>query len=129
MLDTNIISDLIKNPGGLAARRVQAVGEAIVVTSVIVAAELRYGCARKGSPPLLKRVEALLAEMPVLALDVPTDTAYGAIRAELEAGGQTIGHNDLFIAAHASALGATLVTANEREFRRIRGLNVENWLA
>ncbi len=129
MLDTNIISDLVKNPGGPAARHVQAVGEGTLCTSIIVAAELRYGCAKKGSSTLLKRVEALLAEMPVLALDVPADAEYGGIRAELEAAGQTIGHNDLLIAAHAHALGATIVTANEREFRRIRGLEVENWLA
>ncbi len=129
MLDTNTISDLIKNPGGQVARRVLAVGEETVCTSIIVAAELRYGCAKKGSPTLSKRVEALLAEMPVLPLDVPSDAEYGGIRAELEAAGQPIGHNDLLIAAHAYALGITIVTANEREFRRIRGLNVENWLA
>jgi tRNA(fMet)-specific endonuclease VapC len=128
MLDTNIISDLIKNPDGRAARRVQAVGEETICTSIIVAAELRYGCAKKGSPALLKKVEALLAEVPALALDVPVDAEYGGIRAELEAAGQTIGHNDLLIAAHACALGATIVTANEGEFRRIRGLQVENWL-
>ncbi len=129
MLDTNIISDLVKNPGGQVERRVLAVGEDTICTSIIVAAELRYGCAKKGSPVLLKRVEALLAEMPVLALDVPCDAEYGDIRAELDAAGQPIGHNDLFIAAHANALGVTLVTAHEREFRRIRGLDVENWLA
>jgi tRNA(fMet)-specific endonuclease VapC len=129
MLDTNIISDLVKNPGGQAARRVLAVGEDTICTSIIVAAELRYGCAKKGSPVLSKRVEALLAQMPVLALDVPCDAEYGGIRAELEAAGQPIGYNDLFIAAHAYALGVTLVSANEREFRRIRGLDVENWLA
>lgn len=128
MLDTNIISDLVKNPGGQVARRVLAVGEGTLCTSIIVAAELRYGCAKKGSPILLKRVEALLAKMPVLALDVPCDAEYGSIRAELEAAGQKIGHNDLLIAAHACALGVTIVSANEREFRRIRGLNVENWL-
>ncbi len=129
MLDTNIMSDLIKNPSGQAARRLQAVGEETICTSIIVAAELRYGCAKKGSAALLKRVEALLAEVPVLALDVPADVEYGGIRAELESAGQTIGQNDLLIAAHAYALGATIVTANEREFRRIRGLQVENWLA
>lgn len=129
MLDTNIISDLIRNPGGRAAGRAIEVGGETICTSIIVAAELRYGCAQKGSPALLKRVEALLAEIPVLALDMPVDAEYGGLRAELEAAGQTIGHNDLLIAAHACVLGATIVTANEREFRRIRGLDVENWLA
>lgn len=97
-------------------------------TSIVVASELRYGCARKGSTKLLKKVEDLLAEIPVLPLDVPVDAEYGALRAELEAVGQPIGHNDLFIAAHACVLGTTLVTANIGEFTRIRKLKVENWL-
>jgi tRNA(fMet)-specific endonuclease VapC len=65
----------------------------------------------------------------VLALDVPADTEYGGIRAELESAGKPIGPNDLFIAAHAYALGATLVTANIGEFSRVRALKVENWLS
>ena len=83
----------------------------------------------EGSPALLKRAEALLAEIPVLAIEARVDAEYGGIRAELEAAGRPIGHNDLWIAAHAYTLGATIVTDNEREFRRIRGLQVENWLA
>ncbi|MER9231034.1 type II toxin-antitoxin system VapC family toxin [Mesorhizobium sp. M0622] len=128
MLDTNIISDMIRNPAGKAASAVQRVGDAAVCTSIVVASELRYGCVRKGSAKLLKKVEELLAEIPVLPLDMPMDTEYGAIRAELEGRGQTIGQNDLFIAAHACALGTTLVTANTGEFNRIKGLKVENWL-
>jgi tRNA(fMet)-specific endonuclease VapC len=93
-----------------------------------VAAELRYDCARKGSPRLLRRVEEFLREVRVLPFDVPADGEYGGIRAELEAAGRPIGSNDLLIAAHAYTLGATVVTANVGEFRRIRGLNVENWL-
>jgi tRNA(fMet)-specific endonuclease VapC len=127
MLDTNIVSDMIRNPAGRAAQRARAAAESVCV-SVIVAAELRYGCARKGSPQLVRRVEAFLAEVPVLPFDVPADTEYGGIRAELEAAGRPIGSNDLLIAAHACALAATVVTANVGEFRRIRGLNVENWL-
>jgi len=94
-----------------------------------VAAELRFGCARKGSPQLLRRVEAFLAEVPVLPFDVPADAAYGEIRAELEAAGQPFGANELLIAAHARALAATVVTANGAEFARVPGLAVENWLA
>jgi tRNA(fMet)-specific endonuclease VapC len=94
-----------------------------------VAAELRYGCAKSGSTRLLKAVEDLLGEIDVLPFDVPADTEYGAIRAELEAVGKPIGSNDLLIAAHAYATGATIVTANANEFRRIRGLKVENWFA
>ena len=129
MLDTNIISDLIRNPQGKAAKRIAKVGEDNICTSIIVAAELRYGCAKSGSKRLLKTVEDLLGEIDVLPFDVPADSEYGGIRAELEAAGKPIGGNDLLIAAHAYATGATIVTANADEFKRIRGLNVENWLA
>lgn len=129
LLDTNIISDLIRNPQGRAAKRIAKVGEDNVCTSIIVAAELRYGCAKSGSKRLRKAVEDLLGEISVLPFDVPADAQYGAIRSELEAAGSPIGSNDLLIAAHASASGATIVTANADEFKRIRGLNVESWLA
>jgi tRNA(fMet)-specific endonuclease VapC len=128
MLDTNIISDLIKNPQGKAAKRIARVGENNICTSIIVAAELRYGCAKAGSKRLLKAVEDLLAEIPVLPFDAPADAEYGAIRSGLEVAGRLIGSNDLLIAAHGRATGATIVTANIGEFKRVRGLNVENWL-
>jgi tRNA(fMet)-specific endonuclease VapC len=128
MLDTNIISDLVKNPQGRAAKRIAKVGEDNICTSIIVAAELRYGCAKSGSKRLLKAVEDLLSEIPVLPFDVPADAEYGGIRSALEAAGRPIGSNDLLIAAHAHATGATVVTANVDEFKRIRGLSVENWL-
>ena len=129
MLDTNVISELIRNPQGRAAKRIARVGEDNICTSIIVAAELRYGCAKSGSKRLLKAVEDLLGEITVLPFDVPADAEYGAIRSELEAAGKPIGSNDLLIAAHAYATGATIVTANTDEFKRIRGLSVENWLA
>ena len=128
LLDTNILSDLIRHPGGLVARRVEQVGQKEIFTSIIVAAELRYGCAKKGSSKLLERVQGLLETIPVLSLDMPTDAQYGLIRAELEAAGQPIGMNDLLIASHALALGLTLVTDKTSEFSRVRGLKVENWL-
>ena len=129
MLDTNIISDLVRNPQGKTAKRIAKAGEDNICTSIIVAAELRYGCAKSGSERLRKAVEELLAEIDVLPFDVPADTEYGGIRAELEAAGKPIGANDLLIAAHACSIGATIVTANTDEFKRIRGLKVENWLA
>jgi tRNA(fMet)-specific endonuclease VapC len=129
LLDTNIISDLVRNPQGMAAERIATVGESNICTSIIVAAELRYGCAKSGSKRLLKAVEDLLGEIAVLPFEVPADLDYGRIRSELEAAGRPIGSNDLLIAAHACATGATIVTANEDEFRRVRGLKVENWLA
>ena len=127
MLDTNIVSELVRNPAGPAAQRARTAGSAVCV-SVIVAAELRYGCAKTGSAPLLRKIEEFLSEVPVLPFDVPADGDYGSIRAELEAAGRMIGSNNLLIAAHAQALGATVVTANVGEFRRVRGLAVENWL-
>jgi tRNA(fMet)-specific endonuclease VapC len=128
MLDTNIVSELARNPHGPVTRRIAAVGPDVICVSIITAAALRYGCAKKGSPKLLAQIEAILESVQVLALDVPADTDYGGIRAELEAAGKPIGPNDLFIAAHAYALQAVLVTANVAEFTRIRGLKVENWL-
>lgn len=127
MLDTNIISDLIRNPQGKVAKRIAKKGESNIC--IIVAADLRYGCAKSGSKRLLKAVEDLLGEIDVLPFEVPADTEYGGIRAALEAAGKPIGGNDLLIAAHAHATGATIVTANTGEFKRIPGLNVENWLA
>jgi tRNA(fMet)-specific endonuclease VapC len=129
MPDKNFISELIRNPQGRAAKRIAKVGEDNICTSIIVAAELRYGCAKSGSKRLLKAVQDLLSEIDVLPFDVPADADYGGIRSELEAAGKPIGSNDLLIAAHAYATGATVVTANTDEFKRIRGLNVENWLA
>jgi tRNA(fMet)-specific endonuclease VapC len=127
MLDTNAISDLIRNPKGKVANGIAKAGESNVCTSIIVAAELRYGCAKSGSSRLLKLVDDLLGEINVLPFDAPADLGYGAIRAELEAAGTPIGSNDLLIAAHACTVGATIVTANAEEFRRVRGLKVENW--
>jgi tRNA(fMet)-specific endonuclease VapC len=128
MLDTNIVSDLIRNPQGRAAERLRQHGEAGVCVSIITAAELRYGAARKGSARLLSQVEAVLSTIDVLAFDVPADREYGRVRAELEAIGRPIGPTDLFIAAHACSIGVMLVSHNVGEFGRVRGLKVENWL-
>ncbi|AFL51407.1 type II toxin-antitoxin system VapC family toxin [Sinorhizobium fredii] len=128
MLDTNIVSELARNPRGAVTERIAEVGPDAICVSIITAAELRYGCAKKGSPRLLAQIEAILGSLQVLALDVPADAEYGGIRTELEAAGKPIGPNDLFIAAHACAVGAVLVTANIGEFARIRDLRIENWL-
>lgn len=129
LLDTNIISDLVRAPSGLAAQRIEHTGAQDIHTSIIVAAELRYGCQKKGSARLTARVRDVLSIIPVLPLDSPADAEYGRIRAELEAAGQIIGFNDLLIGAHALALDLILVTDNLGEFSRIRGLRLENWLA
>jgi tRNA(fMet)-specific endonuclease VapC len=129
LLDTNIVSDLVRNPRGPSARRLREVGEGAVFTSVVVAGELRYGAAKKGSPRLSAQLELVLGALKVLPLEIPANVVYGGIRADLERKGQMIGGNDLLIAAHAITAGATLVTDNESEFSRIGDLAIENWLA
>jgi tRNA(fMet)-specific endonuclease VapC len=128
LLDTNIVSDLIRNPQGRVTSRIREVGEAQVATSIIVAAELRFGAAKKGSTRLSAQVEAVLGAMEILPLEEPADRAYGLLRARLEKKGHLIGGNDLLIAAQAISLGFTLVTANEREFSKLNDLRCENWL-
>jgi tRNA(fMet)-specific endonuclease VapC len=129
LLDTNILSDLLRNPGGRVARRLAVVGEPAVCTSIVVACELRYGAAKKGSPQLSARVESLLGSLEILPLDQPSDRSYAEIRLHLERMGKPIGPNDLLIAAHALALDLILVTENVDEFARVPRLPIENWLA
>jgi len=129
LLDTNILSDLIRNPDGRAARRLAVVGEATVCTSIVVACELRYGAAKKGSRTLSGRVESLLESLEVLPLDREADRQYAEIRLHLDRTGRPIGPNDLLIAAHALALDLTLISDNVEEFARIPRLALDNWLA
>jgi tRNA(fMet)-specific endonuclease VapC len=128
LLDTNILSDLIRNPQGRVAEQIRKLGEAEVCTSIVVAGELRYGAAKRGALGLSSRLEAVLGVLEVLALESPVDAVYGAIRTQLERAGTPIGGNDLLIAAHAKSLGFTVVTDNEREFSRVEGLVCANWL-
>ncbi|PNU04746.1 type II toxin-antitoxin system VapC family toxin [Novosphingobium guangzhouense] len=128
LLDTNILSDLIRHPQGVIAQRIADEGENAVATSIIVAAELRYGAERRGSPRLTAQLEAVLGLLPVLPLGDDADEHYGRLRADLERHGTPIGGNDMLIAAHALSLGATLVTDNVREFERVKGLDIANWL-
>ena len=128
LLDTNIVSALVRDPRGPVTERLRDAGEAHVCTSIVVAAELRYGACKKGSRRLAAQLEAVLSALEILPLDVPCDTAYGEIRLQLERAGRTIGGNDLLIAAQARALGCAVVTDNQREFERVDGLVVQNWL-
>lgn len=128
LLDTNIVSDLVRNPQGRAAAKIAQVGEDAVATSIIVAVELRYGATKKASPRLTAQLEAVLGVLEVIALEAPADASYGAARVALEAAGTPIGANDLLIAAQALALDMIVVTDNEREFARVDGLKLENWL-
>jgi tRNA(fMet)-specific endonuclease VapC len=128
LLDTNIVSDVVRNPQGRVVQRIREIGEAQVCTSIIVAAELRYGAARRGSRRLSAQLEAVLGALEVLPFEAPADATYGVLRARLEQFGRPIGGNDLLIAAQVVALGYAIVTDNEREFARIDELPCENWL-
>jgi tRNA(fMet)-specific endonuclease VapC len=128
LLDTNIVSDLVRNPQGRIANKIRSEGEATVATSIIVAAELRFGAAKSGSLKLARQIDSILAVLPVLPFKAPAEHHYGDIRARLEAVGQPIGANDLLIAAHARALDLVIVTDNIREFKRVPGLKHANWL-
>lgn len=129
MLDTNTLSDLIRHPRGPLVERLGSTDPDAICTSIVVACELRFGARRKGSDTLTSRVEQLLAALTVLPFDEPADQHYADIRAALERAGTPIGNHDLFIAAHARSRDMTLVTHNLREFDRVPGLQVEDWLA
>lgn len=129
MLDTNALSELIRNPHGALAQKLNALDTDAICTSIVAACELRFGARRKGSAVLTQRVEQLLQALTVLPLEPPADEHYADIRATLERNGTPIGSHDLFIAAHARSLGMRLVTRNLREFQRVPGLAVEDWPA
>ena len=128
LLDTTVVSDLVRNPQGKCACRIAAVGERNVSTSIIVTSELRYGALKKNSIRLTRQLEAVLSVLEILPFEAPADAVYAKIRTKLEAAETPIGANDLLIASHALALGFTLVTDNERGFDRVEQLQVENWL-
>jgi tRNA(fMet)-specific endonuclease VapC len=128
LLDTNILSDIIRNPAGALAQRVERAGDRGIFTSIVVAAELRFGVAKGGAAWMTERVEALLRKLRVDALEAPADAKYGFLRAHLERAGTPISANDMFIAAHALATDSILVTDNIKEFSRVPGLKIENWL-
>jgi len=127
LLDTNIVSDLVRDPHGAVARRIARAGEDSVCTSIVVACELRYGAAKKGSPRLTAQLESILQALVVLPLEPEADRHYGEIRAHLERQGRPIGANNLLIAAHARAARLQLVTRNVDEFSRVPGLKVTSW--
>lgn len=129
LLDTNICIYIRRRrpPEVLARFEKLKPGEAAL--SVITYGELLYGVEKSQARDQARQVLKELVEyLPVLALPAEAGEAYGAIRAELEARGEVIGNNDLWIAAHARIAGLTLVTNNEREFKRVGGLKVQNWI-
>ena len=128
LLDTNILSDLMRNPQGRVQRHIERVGEVAVCTSMVVAAELRFGVLKSGSENLQKNLDAVLPHIQILPLKPPADQRYAETRVHLESRGESIGPNDLLIAAHCLAENLVAVTANFKEFSRVPGLRVENWL-
>lgn len=126
MLDTNAVSALMREPSGNLAQRIAQLNEPVSV-SVVVAAELRYGAARKGSARLAAVVDQVLDSIEIEPFAQPADAVYGQLRHALDQQGRPIGANDLLIAAHALALGRVLIT-DDQAFTRIAGLAVENWV-
>lgn len=127
LLDTNVISDLARNPSGSVANRLNEIDPENVVTSVIVGCEVLFGLENNPGKNAQRSVE-FLETLTILPMDIAVARPYAEIRNALSGGGKQISPNDLLIAAHALSLGAVLVTANEREFSRVPGLKVENWL-
>jgi tRNA(fMet)-specific endonuclease VapC len=132
LLDTNSVVDLLRNgPASKVAVRVAAAPAGSVHVCSVVIGELVYG-AHHGAPANLAKNLALIADVQLQFVSLPFEDAaadaYGRLRARLAAKGQLIGPNDLLIAAIALATGCTLVTNNTREFKRVPGLTVEDWL-
>ncbi len=127
LLDTNVVSFHIRGSSAALQGRLRRVKAATVALSVVTEMEIRFGLARNPGLRIAPLVEQFLDAMTILPLDSEVARAYGRIRAELEKGGRPIGPLDTMIAAHAVAVGATLVTNDVREFRRVRGLRVVDW--
>jgi len=129
LLDTNILSELIKQPAGVVSQKIASLdSDKMCCSSIIVACELRYGALKKDSPILTAKVNQLLDTITVLPLDSGVEFKYAELRLKLEKAGTIIGGNDLLIAAHALSTNLIVVTANEREFSRVPELSVENWM-
>ncbi|AYQ56398.1 putative nucleic acid-binding protein [Bathymodiolus thermophilus thioautotrophic gill symbiont] len=129
MLDTNIISYLIKSHDEMLVRKFEVVSQYdLVVISSISVAELRYGVKKKQSKNLETVVNNFLHPLEQKDFDESSAIIYGDIRVDLEKRGRVIGALDMLIAAHAKSLGATIVTNNTKEFDRVVGLKVENWV-
>jgi tRNA(fMet)-specific endonuclease VapC len=129
LLDTDTCSFIMRQSNTTLLKTFHDIPDNAVGMSVISQGELLAGLTRKPLATQLKaRFTKLCLAVPVLALPTSAAMQYGSLRAHLEQKGKTIGGNDLWIAAHALALGLTLVTNNTREFARVSGLKLENWV-
>jgi tRNA(fMet)-specific endonuclease VapC len=130
LLDTNICIYIRRRRPAEVLARFQRLKAGEAVLSVITYGELVYGAEKSESrEQAMRQLSELKGLLPVMELPAQTGEVYGAIRASLELKGEMIGNNDLWIAAHAKAAGLILVTNNEREFRRISGLKIRNWVS
>lgn len=127
LLDTNTVSFHIRHSSAQLQRRLRAIPAANVALSVITEMEIRYGLARNPALRIAPSIEASLQGITILPLTSEAARHYARVRAELEALGTPIGPLDLLIASHAISLGATLITTDLGEFRRVTGLRCEDW--
>lgn len=129
LLDTDVCVELLRRRQPAPAARFARIPAGEAALSVVTVLELTFGALKSARPEQnLAAVRALADGLPVLALEAAVADAYGRVRLELEKAGARIGANDLLIAAQALHQGVTLVTNNQREFSRVPGLRVENWL-
>jgi len=128
MLDTSTCIYIINRRPPQVRAHFEGLRYGAVVVSSITGAELAVGVAKSGSPRNQDALEKFLAPLEVLPFDSEAMYAYGALRARLQASGQPIGALNALIAAHAMAVGATLVTNNLAEFDRVPSLAFENWV-
>jgi len=130
MLDTNICSYIIRNvPEEIKTKLKKLEQKHELALSSIVASELLYGAYKKNSEKLITLIQSFVESFTVYSFDMKAAEYYAKIRAELERKGNIIGAYDLQIAAHAMSLNAILVTNNENEFKRVKGLKIENWVS
>jgi tRNA(fMet)-specific endonuclease VapC len=128
LLDTNICIYIRQKRPEEVLRRFRKLRPGEAALSVITYGELLYGAAKSlQRAAALERLRDLVLLLPALALPEGAGETYGMLRADLKAKGEMMGNNDLWIAAHALAAGLVLVTNNEKGFRRVRGLKVQNW--
>ena len=127
LLDTNVVSDMVRHPHGVIAKRISLEGEGNVCTSIIVASELRFGAHKRNSQQLTRQLDLVLSAIQIIPFESPADQHYAKLRVYLEEQGRPIGPNDMLIAAQTLALDCTVVTRNIREFSRVPGLKVDNW--
>lgn len=127
LLDTNVISALVRNPQGAVAKKIADVGEDRVFTSSIVSSEVYFGVDKNGNDELRGKVNRIMARLYIAAFQPPADSCYAKLRASMERAGRSVTPNDYFIAAHAVSLDAVLVSG-DRAFAHVPDLKLENWL-